>query len=55
MEQTQSGRLGLSGKSAWRMVKALFDTNILVDYPNEPDRNCRPFTRQTAPGNLEKI
>jgi len=33
------------------MVKAL----ILVDYPNEPDRNCRPFTRQTAPGNLEKI
>src|ERR1700687_4018816 len=32
MGQTQSGRLGLSGKSAWRMVKAVFDTNILVDY-----------------------
>jgi len=32
------------------MVKAL----ILVDYPNEPDRNCRPFTCQTAASNLEK-
>src|SRR5206468_3447405 len=34
MGQTHSGRLGLSGKSPQRMVKALFDTNILVDYLN---------------------
>ena len=27
-------RLGLSGESASRMVKALFDTSILVDYLN---------------------
>jgi len=31
---TQSGRLGLSGKGAKRVVKALFDTNILIDYLN---------------------
>ena len=23
-------------------------------HPDEPDRNCRPFTRQTAAGNFEK-
>ena len=34
MGQTHSGRLGLSGKSPQRMVKALFDTNVLVDYLN---------------------
>src|ERR1700730_1001991 len=34
MGQTQGGRLGLSGEGAPRMVKALFDTNILVDYLN---------------------
>jgi predicted nucleic acid-binding protein len=34
MGQTHSGRLGLSGESAQRMVKALFDTNVLVDYLN---------------------
>ena len=34
MGQTQSGRLGLSEKGARRVVKALFDTNILVDYLN---------------------
>jgi predicted nucleic acid-binding protein len=34
MGQTESGWIGVSEKDAQRMVKALFDTNILIDYLN---------------------
>jgi predicted nucleic acid-binding protein len=34
MGQTKNRRLGLSEEDAQRMVKALFDTNILIDYLN---------------------
>jgi predicted nucleic acid-binding protein len=34
MGQTEGGWFGLSGKGAKRVVKALFDTNILIDYLN---------------------
>src|ERR1700704_1095603 len=47
MGQTQSGRLGLPGESAWRMVKALFDTNILVDYLNAVPKARTELQRYT--------
>ena len=48
MGQTQSGWLGLPAKSAWRMVKVLFDTNILVDYLNAVPQARTELKRYTA-------
>src|SRR5712664_541500 len=48
--QTEGGWLGLSGKGAKRVVKALFDTNILIDYLNAvPEAHNRPNIRVSSP------